>query len=52
MYRGVQLNFTKEIEVLCMLFDRALNIFTISLYNYPKTYLILKFPEYNPVGPP
>ena len=37
MYRVVQLNFTLEIEVLCMLFDRALSIFTmISIENHIK----------------
>ena len=30
MYRVVQLNFTQEIDVFCMMFDRDLSIFTMT----------------------
>ena len=30
VYRVVRLNFKQEIEILCVLFDRALSIFTMT----------------------
>ena len=57
-YREVQLNLTPKIEVLNMLFDRYLSIFSISIYNtsisgvkFSWTFLYLGFDAYLPCLP-
>ena len=50
MYKEVLLDFTSEMEVLLMLFERCHT--KIERYLSNSIYEILEFPEYNSVRPP